>query len=135
MPRVRFRLATLGLLIVIIAMAIALLMQLQREKALSSLIRPWYHPLSELRFDLDRSFPLSAHLLAVRMEKGNRPTTSLGDPRVGPRASPGSSEEVTAIESSRIRGLTMRRQTDTPDLMNPEQEPDQRESQTERQHR
>ena len=39
------------------------------------------------------------------------------------------SEEVTAIESFRIRGLTMSRQTDTRDLMNPERR-DQRESQT-----
>jgi hypothetical protein len=63
------------------------------------------------------------------MEKGNGPTTSLGDLRVGPRAAPGSSEEVTAIESSRIRGLTMSRQTDIRDLMNPGQARDQRELQ------
>src|SRR5262245_6934923 len=39
MPRVRLRLATLGLLIVIIAMAIALVMQQRHEKALIGLIK------------------------------------------------------------------------------------------------
>ena len=63
------------------------------------------------------------------MEEDNGPTTSLGDSRVGPRAAPGSCVEVTAIDSSRIRGLTMNRQTDSRDLMNPEQKRDQRESQ------
>ena len=52
-----------------------------------------------------------------------------GDPSVGPRAGPSSSEEVTASESSHIRELTMSRQTDPPDLMNPEQELAQRELQ------
>ncbi len=54
-----------------------------------------------------------------------------GDPSVGPRAGPSSSEEVTASESSHIRELTMSRQTDPPDLMNPEQELAQRELQAE----
>jgi hypothetical protein len=41
------------------------------------------------------------------------------------------SDEGTAGESSHMRGLTMRKRTDTPGLMNPEQEPDHTELQTE----
>ena len=50
---------------------------------------------------------------------------------MSPGADSTSSDEVTAGESSHMRGLTMRRQTDTPGLMNPEQEPDRKELQTE----
>ncbi len=42
-----------------------------------------------------------------------------------------SSDEATAGESSHMRGLTMRKKTDSPGLMNPEQEPESEELETE----
>ncbi len=46
-------------------------------------------------------------------------------------AEPTSSDEVTASGLPRMRGLTMRRQTDPPDLMSPHQERVRNDSQTE----
>jgi hypothetical protein len=55
----------------------------------------------------------------------------LGEPGMSPEARPESSDQDRPGESSHMRELAMRRQTDTPDLTNPEQERDCRESQTE----
>src|SRR4051794_2846162 len=64
------------------------------------------------------------------MDEGNRPRATLGEPGMSPVADTIWSDEGTAGESSHMRGLTMRKQTDTPGLMNPEQEPDHTELQT-----
>jgi hypothetical protein len=50
---------------------------------------------------------------------------------MSPGAEPTSSDESPAGESPRMHGLTMREQTDTPDLMNPEEERNREESETE----
>ena len=50
---------------------------------------------------------------------------------MSPGAEPTSSDETAAGESPRMRGLTMRRQTDTPDLMNPEEAHSREEPETE----
>ena len=50
---------------------------------------------------------------------------------MSPGADSTPSDEVTAGESSHMHGLAMSRQTDSPGLMNPEQEPDRKELQTE----
>ena len=50
---------------------------------------------------------------------------------MSPGADSTSSDATSAAESSHMRGLTMRKQTDSPGLMNPEQERDRKESQTE----
>src|SRR5689334_21796888 len=65
------------------------------------------------------------------MDDGKRPRGTHGEPGLSPGADSASSDEVTAGESSHMFGLTISRQTDTPGLMNPDQEPDRKELQTE----
>jgi hypothetical protein len=65
------------------------------------------------------------------MEADERRRVTVGEPDMSRKATPNSSDETAAGESSCMRELTMRRQTDTPDLMNPKEEHDRKESETE----